>query len=279
MKVQKWQACGNDFLVSEDPRFKPYSIYAVKACDRHYGIGADGVLRVDSSAIADCRMTVINASGSEAEMCGNGIRCVAQYVSEKLGGKEIVTVETKAGIKEVRIIEPYRKLEVDMGKATWKWSKTIELQDSVYGKKPKAPKVFKDANFIDIGNPHCVLLVEESETDRGAVSRYGSRLERMIELFPNGTNVEFVTLLGGNEIRVKVWERGVGRTLACGTGACASAYAAYQAGLLGSNKEIKVKLDGGYVHVNVADENSIKLIGPAKRICEGEYESEAEEKK
>ena len=260
--------------MSEDPRLKPYSIYAVKMCDRHYGVGADGVLRVDSSTIAD----VINASGSEAEMCGNGIRCVAQYVSEKLG-KDVVTVETKAGVKEVRILEPYRKLEVDMGKATWVWSKTIELLDSVYGKKPKAPKVFKDANFIDIGNPHCVLLTEESETDRGAVSRYGSRLERMVELFPNGTNVEFVTLLGGNEIRVKVWERGVGRTLACGTGACASAYAAYQAGLLGTNKVIKVKLDGGYVSVNVADENSIKLIGPAKRICEGKYEPEAEEKK
>ena len=196
-------------------------------------------------------MIVINSDGSEAEMCGNGIRCVAQYVSEKID-KNILNIETKAGIKNISIEKNYEKIKVKMGKAKLLWKNKIEVNNRIY-----------DASYINIGNPHCVLFVEDVE--EGEVENYGRQIEHMTNLFPEGTNVEFVTL-ENDGLRVRVWERGCGRTLACGTGACASAFAANERNLIGN--KVFVKLDGGTVEIEIAE--SIKMTGPAQRVFKGE---------
>lgn len=242
---EKWQACGNDFIIISEDR-----VDELEVCNRHYGIGADGVLYVTKSDKADAKMTVINADGSEAEMCGNGIRCVAQYLSDKIG-KTDLNIETKAGIKHIEIIEAYEKIKVDMGQAKLIWDHEIELPKRVY-----------DASFIDIGNPHCILFV--NEVKEGEVERFGRQIERMRTLFPEGTNVEFVTVENDN-LRVRVWERGCGRTLACGTGACSSAFAAHKRGLISDN--VDVKLDGGTVNIKLSE--TVHMTGPAKRVFKG----------
>lgn len=250
---EKWEACGNDFIIVASGG----RIDEKRACERHYGIGADGVLYIIASEEHDGRMRIVNADGSEAEMCGNGIRCVGQYLSEKLG-KGGLRIETAAGVKEIEVEEPYERIRVKMGVAKEQWRRELGVANRKY-----------DASFVNIGNPHCVLFIEGVQG--GEVERFGSKIERMTELFPEGTNVEFVTVEPGNPpqaIRVRVWERGCGRTLACGTGACASAYAAYKRGLVG--KRVEVKLDGGSVEIELGE--AIYMTGPAKRVFIGEYE-------
>ena len=256
MEFEKWEACGNDFIVIER---EVSAEVAERLCNRHYGIGADGVLEVLQSEEADCKMIVVNADGSVAEMCGNGIRCVGQYVSEKLGKPE-VRVETGAGLKRVVIGEANERIRVQMGEAKLKWTKEVAV--------PGGRIVYRNASFVDMGNPHCVLIVDEEETQKGAIERYGRKIEKMTELFPEGTNVEYVVVQGGDRLRVRVWERGCGRTLACGTGACASAYAAYKQGLV--SERVTVELDGGEVEVKLSA--GVEMTGPAHRVYRGKID-------
>lgn len=146
-----------------------------------------------------------------------------------------------------------------MGEAQELWSREINV--------PGNDKKY-EATYINMGNPHCVLIVDEHETQHGEVERYGSKLSKATEYFPEGANIEFITLQGKDKLRMKVWERGVGRTLACGTGACASAYAAHKKGLVGDH--VHVELDGGEVEVQI-EGNNVKLIGPATFVYRGQY--------
>lgn len=255
MQFEKWQACGNDFILTEE-EIPPAQ--APKLCDRHFGIGADGILQILPSTQGDCKMVVMNADGSIAEMCGNGIRCVGGYMSAKTG-KSSLKIETGAGLKDVQITD---EISVNMGTAHLIWHHPLELQ--THNAKPL---IYENANHIDMGNPHCVLIVSEEETKSGAVERYGRLIERNHNLFAQGTNVEFVIPQGGNRLKVKVWERGVGRTLACGTGACASAYAAHLQNLVGN--KVQVALDGGTVEVTI-NNNEITLKGPSSLTYRGE---------
>ena len=267
-EFEKWQACGNDFVLTSTeikphidrrwPRWPKKRLEIADMCDRHFGIGADGVIFIEESEVADAKMTIINADGTEAEMCGNGIRCVGQYLTKKLQ-KDKLTVETLAGMKELLINGV--DVSVNMGKAVVKWDSLVYPPDRVY-----------DCSHIDIGNPHCVVFVRDLY--EGDVEKYGPIIENQTDAFPDRTNVEFVELLGKKRIRVKVWERGVGRTLACGTGACASAFACYKREVVGN--VVTVDLEGGDVEITIHDDDSVTMTGMAEFVYKGELPGEKE---
>ena len=258
IKFDKWHACGNDFIITDAERMSREAEQLL--CDRHKGIGADGIIYVETSAdrdVSDFTLTFANADGTEAEMCGNGIRCAGEFARDYIGWWSSLKFLTKAGVKELHFYKRKKRIGVDMGEPRLIWSQNIEVKDRTY-----------DASYVDIGNPHCVLFVDEEATAHGEVERFGPKIEHMTSLFPEGANVEFVTVKSRDRIRMRVWERGVGRTLACGTGSCASAYAAYKRGLVGDH--VTVELDGGEVEVNI-EESNVHLIGPATFVYRGEY--------
>ena len=264
IKFQKWQACGNDFIITEAEPLSRETV--IRLCDRHKGIGADGIIYVESSRnieIADVNIIIANADGSRAEMCGNGIRCAGEYSRDQIGWWSHLRFKTAAGVKELRFLKRQKRIAVDMGAARLEWNRKLEVPTGA----AKPPRTY-EASYVDMGNPHCVLIVSEEETKQGAVERFGAKIEKMSDLFPNGTNVEFSVVESRERIRMRVWERGVGRTLACGTGACASAFAAYKKGLV--ENKVKVVLDGGEVEVIVHENDEIELIGPAEYVYSGE---------
>jgi diaminopimelate epimerase len=229
---------------------------AKEICDRHFGVGGDGLLVVWPSQKAHYRMQVFNPDGSEPEMCGNGIRCFAKYVYEADGLKEeVISVETPAGIiLPAVILGPDKKVvgvEVDMG---------LPRDDGVVK--------MQGHNFkkISMGNPHAVALVD----DLTKIDLYeiGPGIETDPH-FPNRTNVEFVKVMNDKEIEVAVWERGAGETLACGTGACASVVAASLAGKIG--RRALVHLAGGDLDIEWAEDKHVLMRGPAQKVFEGVY--------
>ncbi|OGC12427.1 diaminopimelate epimerase [candidate division WOR-1 bacterium RIFOXYA12_FULL_52_29] len=262
MNFTKTQGLGNDFILIDTRREKLDGIdlkrLAIDLCDRHFGIGADGLLLVWPSSKAHYRMQVINPDGSEAEMCGNGIRCFARYVYEtdKLS-EEVISVETLAGtllpaiIKENGLISG---VEVDMGQP-----------------KNEGPVTLNGFQFqkISMGNPHAVTFVENlTEID---LANVGPEIENDPH-FPNRTNVEFVKVISNKEIEVRVWERGAGETLACGTGACAALAAANLAGKTG--RRAIIRLPGGNLDIEWGEDNHLLMRGPAEKVFEGSYSRE-----
>ncbi len=259
----KMQGSGNDFILIDGRKGSLDQLelnkLAVTLCDRHFGIGADGLLIVWPSDKAHYRMQVINSDGSEAEMCGNGIRCFAKYVYEtdKLT-EEVISVDTPAGTILPAVILDHGKVigvEVDMGKPT-----------KIQGSRLKIQGQALDIQEVSMGNPHAVILVEDlSKID---LAEIGPEIENDPH-FPNRTNVEFVKVLNDKELEVLVWERGAGKTLACGTGACASLVAANLAGKVG--KRAIVHLPGGDLDVEWAEDDHVLLRGPAEKVFEGKY--------
>lgn len=266
MKFEKWQACGNDFIIireelfdkllhQEDREQREKDRRLVRElCEVHYGIGADGILEVLPSGLGDGRMVVLNRDGTEAEMCGNGIRCAAKILAKELGKREL-HIETLAGLKRATIEGDYVSVEMGVPKVEWKGE-----ADLPNGK-------VCSATYLTIGNPHCVIFIDEiSEEEMEAYGRELSRLPR----FPAGANVEFVSMYTKHHLRARVWERGVGRTLACGTGACASAYAFYERGVVKEN--VTVTLDGGELEIDVLEGDNILMSGDAKLVYSGEID-------
>lgn len=251
---------GNDFVLIDSRKEKLEGLdlpkLAQALCDRHFGVGADGLLIVWPSDKAHYRMQVINADGSEAEMCGNGIRCFAKYVYETDQLKEeVISVETLAGTILPAVIAEQGKVaavEVDMG----------EPKDE--GEVKLAGYAFKK---ISMGNPHAVAFVDE--LNAVPLAEIGPAIENDRH-FPNRTNVEFVRVINDKEIAVAVWERGVGETLACGTGACASAVAAHLAGKTG--RRVAVRLPGGNLEIEWGEDNHVLMRGPAEKVFEGVYQ-------
>ncbi len=247
----KMQGLGNDFVVidnlSGDYDSMDFASFAKKYCRRSYGIGADGVLAISPSKKADAKMRVINPDGSEAEMCGNGIRCVAKYLIENGVAGSPVKIETLAGVKSVEKIGINYKVDMGVPK--------IAEAAALVGKFT--------ATLVDMGNPHCVILVDNFDFDWQSA---GKDIERN-RMFPKRTNVEFVRAISPKELEVKVWERGAGETLACGTGACAS-LAAAAANKKSANKA-KVNLPGGVLEIELAPDSHIYLTGPAETVFSG----------
>ncbi len=261
---EKWQGCGNDFVIidSRETNQIDGAEKIARLCDRHFGIGADGVIYVLPSKIADVRMRIFNADGSEAEMCGNGIRCFAKFLN---AGN--LSVETGAGVLNVELAQ--NLVTVDMGEPAFAAEKIPVV--GYGGEKIISEPLEVDGEIfkitcVSMGNPHCVIFVDDLKKIN--LAQIGPKIETH-EKFPRRTNAEFVEVLGENKLRMRVWERGSGITLACGTGACATAVAANLNGLAGKNST--VHLDGGDLKIDWRSDNHIYMTGAAEKVFCGSF--------
>lgn len=273
MHFTKWQACGNDFVFvnAMTMDIRPVVKKCVSICNRNFGIGADGIIFVLPSEKATLQMRIFNSDGSEAEMCGNGIRAFAKWAHELgLVSKHHFSVETGAGILFPELL-PDGKVRVDMGVPHLNSSEipvTGFGDGMVVNRKLTNDLHTYRITCVSMGNPHCVIFTDD--IDRISLEEIGSRLEADAH-FPRKTNVEFAQLLKKNLLRMRVWERGTGVTMACGTGTCATVVAAILNGLV--EKEAEVILDGGNLHISWEDDSSahVFMTGPAEKVFEGEY--------
>lgn len=271
MKFTKMHGLGNDFILVDDIAHaisdSDLADLGVKLCDRHFGIGADGLILVRPSGVAEFAMRVMNSDGSEAEMCGNGIRCFAVFLREHgLADKNPVGVETGAGVLTLDV--DGLNVTVDMGEPRFERS-AIPMAGE--GSNFEVPICIDGREFVisaaNMGNPHAVVFVDS--LDGFAWDKYGPILS-IHPLFPAGTNVHFVEQTGPNEVKVKVWERGAGPTLACGTGACAITVVAASLGKTGRN--VTVNLPGGPLHIEWRADNHVFMTGPALEVFTGEID-------
>ena len=273
IKFTKMQGLGNDYVYIDATKenIENPSVLAKYISDRHFGVGSDGLILICPSDKADFRMRMFNSDGSEAEMCGNGIRCVGKFVyDKKLTDKTLVTIETKAGIKTLKLNVKDEKVDtvrVDMGTPILESEKIPVITDENIAQNLRLNALDKSFDFtcVSMGNPHAVTVVD-NVTDFD-VKKYGSILE-VNEVFPNKTNVEFVEIVDKDNIKMRVWERGTGETLACGTGACASAVACNLNGLTKNN--VNVELLGGNLNIELGEDNHVYMTGPAVTVFEGE---------
>lgn len=280
MYFTKWQACGNNFIFINgfDDQFTENDFEKIVEktpvlCDSHFGIGADGIIFILPSDKADLKMRIFNNDGSEAEMCGNGIRCFAKWAYQ-LGiiKTKKMTVETGAGILSPELLDD-GNVRVDMGcpRLLPKQIPVTDMgDDPVINQKLLVQELNRtfDITCVSMGNPHCVIFGEDPEAQ--APEHYGPYIETDPH-FPQKTNVEFVKQLDKNLLRMRVWERGVGVTLACGTGTCATVVAAILNGKIKDAAD--VKLDGGTLHIEWAGKESdhVFMTGPAEMVFEGNF--------
>ena len=274
MKFTKMNGCGNDYVYINGfvEKVENPKELAKKVSDRHFGIGSDGLILIVPSDKADFCMRMFNADGSDGEMCGNGIRCVAKYVYDhKMTDKTEISVETKAGIKYLDLTvedEKVTKVKVDMGEPILEPKKIpvrSEKKRVVNEPIAVAEKTW-NMTCVSMGNPHTVVFVED--TGSLEIEKYGPLFENH-ELFPNRTNTEFVQVLNRNEINMRVWERGSGETLACGTGTCASVVACILNGY--TDEKVLVHLLGGDLEIEYEKTtNHVFMTGPAETVFEGE---------
>jgi len=275
MKFTKMQGCGNDYVYVnclKEELENPSKIAKIVS-DRHLGVGADGLILIKPSLKGDCFMEMYNADGSEGKMCGNGIRCVAKYLYDnKIINREKILIETKAGLKEIKLNIKEDKvisIKVDMGEPYLNVEKipvifnknvVVDEEIEIEGKK-------YSITCVSMGNPHTVIFVKDiNEID---ISELGKKIETL-SIFPERTNVEFVEIKDKENIKMRVWERGSGETLACGTGACAAVIAGFLSGkilniatvhLLGGDLEVEYDLE----------KNKVFMTGPAVKVFDGEF--------
>ncbi len=277
MKFTKMHGCGNDYVyvdatsVSvEDPERT-----AIFVSDRHFGIGSDGLILIEKSENADFTMSMYNADGSRGEMCGNGIRCVGKYVYDHgLTGKSTITVETLAGIKTLELYPVDGKVEsvkVNMGEPVFDVRKipVIFPEEKMLGVPMEVDGRIYHVYCLSMGNPHCVTFMDEDvrELELAAI---GPKFENH-STFPKRINTEFANIIDRTHIRMRVWERGSGETLACGTGACATAVAAICGGL--TEDTVEIELLGGKLEISFdRASNQVFMTGPATEVFSGEIE-------
>ena len=268
MRFTKMHGLGNDFLIVDDrePAAIDWPAAARRLCDRRRGVGADGILLIGSSVGADLRMQLFNADGSEGEMCGNGVRCVALFVLERGIAPERVVWETGAGPVITQVVGK-GLVTVDMGPPRFL---PAEIPVDAAGADPlhlpleAAGRRF-EVSAVGMGNPHCVLRVDDVEGF--PVAEVGPALEAH-PAFPHHTNVEFVAVLSPAHVRQRTFERGVGETDACGTGACASMVALRRLGLVAT--AVDVELNGGTLRIEWPDSGSVFMTGPAETVFSSE---------
>lgn len=262
----KMHGCGNDFVVLDCMDSQPADMAGIARilCQRRFGVGADQLLTIKPSDSADFRMEIYNADGGEVEMCGNGIRCFAKYVYEHgLTRKREMEVDTLAGIMRPRLKGD--DVEVDMGQPVLDGREIpVDADGIVVDHLLAVDGIEYSVTCVSMGNPHCVLFVEDVATLD--LSYLGPRFETH-SFFPNRVNTEFAQVLGSDEVRMRVWERGAGETWACGTGASAVAVAGVLTGRTG--KEMTVHLTGGDLEICWADDERIYMTGPAKEVFQG----------
>lgn len=274
MKFTKLQGCGNDYVYIDCTKQLIDNIpeKAIKVSDRHFGVGSDGLILIRPSDKADFMMDMYNNDGSRGKMCGNGIRCVAKFVYDQgLTEKKKLRIETLSGIKEL-------DLTVENGEVTWV---TVDMGAPIT--KPSLIPVISDKEIlikepvtvdgklyeltcVSMGNPHAVIFVDD--TDSLPLESIGPKFEHH-EMFPERVNTEFIQIIDRNHIKMRVWERGSGETLACGTGACASVMACILNGY--TDHEVKVSLLGGELRIRYDEKaNTIFMTGPAVKVFDGE---------
>lgn len=276
MRFTKMEGLGNDYIYVDCMAGEPASDWenlSIRMSDRHFGVGADGIILIMPSKVADFRMRMFNADGSEGKMCGNGSRCVAKYVYDNgLTRKTEVTLETLAGIKVLKMhLGADGKVDtvtVDMGEPILTAAEVPALSASERMVEETLPTA-KHGDFavtaVSMGNPHGVIFVDEI-TDE-LVLGAGPELERH-SAFPDRANIEFVKVIDGETVQMRVWERGSGETLACGTGACATAVAAALTGR--TNRKVTVKLIGGDLSIEWNEkDNHVYMTGPARTVFIG----------
>ncbi len=279
MRFTKMHGAGNDYVYIngfEEKVSHPEQL-AIAVSDRHFGIGSDGLILILPSDKADLRMQMFNADGSEAEMCGNGIRCVAKYAWDHgLVDRLEIKVETGAGVLSLQMFcddkRQVDRVRVNMGQPR------LCRADLPMGGDPEADALgitleaggqTFEAWCLSMGNPHCVIFVDDCETF--PVHKIGPLIDNH-PLFPRRTNVEFVSVLSNSSLRQRTWERGAGETLACGTGASAVTVAAVLSGRTG--RKINNQLSGGLLELEWADDDCIYLTGPATEVFSGQYPQE-----
>ena len=276
MKFVKMHGAGNDYVYIDgfQETVSDPATLAVAVSNRNFGIGSDGLILILPSALADVRMRMFNSDGSEAEMCGNGVRCVAKYVYDHgLVRKEIITVETGAGILTLHLFPNAQgrieKVRVNMGLPR------LTREEIPMSGDPAAPVVNLPLTILDqtfaitcvsMGNPHCVIFVDDVENF--PLAKYGPLIEHH-PLFPRRTNVEFVEVRSRHEVRQRTWERGAGETLACGTGASAVVVAGVLTGR--TERVIRIILSGGELELEWRENGPVFMTGPAIEVFAGEY--------
>lgn len=272
MKFTKMHGAGNDYIyvyTPECPIENPAEV-SVALSRPHFGIGSDGLILIGKSDVADFSMHIYNNDGSEAMMCGNGTRCVGKYVYDhQLTDKTTVTLETLSGIKTIQLQlgedGKVSSATVDMGEPRTEVPSQFLIANSVAVRNNLFNVGGYEGTFVSMGNPHFVIFVPEvMDVDLPVV---GKKLE-FDPAFPERCNIEFVTRRPDGTLRMRVWERGSGITLACGTGACATAVAATLTGHAGRISDIE--MDGGTLHIEWRDDNHIYMTGPAVTVFEGE---------
>ena len=275
MKFTKMHGLGNDYIYIDCTKNKniidtPDELSKTLS-DRHFGIGSDGIILICDSDKCDFKMRMFNADGSEAEMCGNGIRCVGKYVYDfGLTDKTNITIETKAGVKRLGLNANNGKVStvtVDMGEPILN-KENIPVNTN-NGKFVELKVLDKDFIFtpVSMGNPHAITFI--NNLDLFDIDKYGKIVESDSH-FPNKTNVEFIEILDKNHIKMRVYERGTGETLACGTGACASVVASVLNNL--TDRTVNVKLLGGSLNINYNEDGHVYMTGEATTVFNGEID-------
>ena len=284
MKFTKMQGTGNDFiLVKTDDVKRNWSSLAIAICDRHFGVGGDGLLLVLPSAVADFQMRIFNPDGSEAEACGNGLRCLAKYVvDEELPGAKAqeLSIETMSGIRRVKLQykeDEVSKIQVGMGKPIFRAEDIPVVIEQGGGNlldiKPILDyRVTVDGeelslSFVSMGNPHAIYFYQ-NPVSNFPLSQLGPKVEQH-KIFPQRVNFEVARIISRQSIEARVWERGVGETLACGSGACAVAVIAQLQGYV--DDKVAVKLLGGILEVKWNRGGEVFLSGPARVVFTSEW--------
>ena len=274
MKFTKMHGIGNDYIIFLDYDFSidNPSLLAQKLCDRHFGIGSDGLIILTPSSNADIKMRIFNVDGSEAEMCGNAIRCVAKYVSDNdIISHDSLLVETKSGLKKAQIISNDKNealVKINMG--------SVQLESDELNSEHRymimKPAIIDDdtyyLNYISVGNPHCVVYTDDLE--HLDINHIGPIFEHN-PIFKNRVNTEFVKVLDHNTLKMRVWERGVGETLGCGTGACAALVSSSINNL--TDNHAKVILKGGILDICWDKINNLLFMtGSANYVYDGKVD-------
>jgi diaminopimelate epimerase len=277
MKFTKMHGAGNDYVYVNcfDEQLDNPEQVAIQVSNRNFGIGSDGLILIMPSDAADVRMRMFNSDGSESEMCGNGIRCVAKYAYDHgIVDRREITAETGAGILTLQLVTNERnkvdKVRVNMGKPRLTRAEIPMLGEAgaqVVGEPLNILHTTFQVTCVSMGNPHCVIFIDDVENFQ--VDKYGPLIENH-ELFPRRTNVEFVQVISRSEVRQRTWERGAGETLACGTGASAVCVAGALNGL--TEKKVLNHLSGGDLELEWSDDGHLYMTGPAVEVFSGEIE-------
>ena len=278
LNFTKMQGLGNDYVYIDCINGKePIDIKNLtnRLSNRHFGVGSDGLILLCKSKVADLKMRMFNSDGSEAQMCGNGIRCVAKLAYELgLICEEITTIETLSGIKTLKlniVKGKVKTVEVDMGAPILEATKipvssSAKIEDKKVNAEVKVKNKKIELTCVSMGNPHAVTFVNDIKNFK--VAEYGPILENA-DIFPEKTNIEFVEVVDKNNIKMRVWERGSGETLACGTGACSSVVASSLNGY--TDRKVNVQLLGGNLEIEWKPNNHVHMTGPAVTVFKGEW--------